>query len=412
MTTADIEPSDRLSARSVRLHALSMREEGAEWIVGRVDTGVFVALPEVGARVVRLLMDGMAPDAVKRTMEAELADDLDVEAFVRQLVRLGFVAELDDAPIAGAPIPRSSLARVRAHHVRWMLNPLLGIAAVLIVLAGLCLAVLNPGIVPGPADALWTSSGSLVMLSMLVTTWSVIFLHELGHLFTARAAGVPGRITLGTRLQFLCAQTDVSGIWASPRRTRMAVYLAGMAINAVLAAVALFLVYFSPSGGWHTVGSLLYVVQIPMLANQFLFFMRTDVYFVVQDVARCKNLYGDASVYFRYLTRKIMGKPVGDNPIIDFPARERLIIRLYAAFFVPSTIVCVAIFLALSLPILLGLLTGAVAGLVAMETPAAVLDGIVVISVLVTFRVVWARAWWRRHGPRVRSWARKVRGLS
>ncbi len=45
--------------------------------------------------------------------------------------------------------------------------------------------------------------------------WVLIALHELGHLATARAAGAPARISLGTRLQFLVAQTDVSGVWAT-----------------------------------------------------------------------------------------------------------------------------------------------------------------------------------------------------
>jgi hypothetical protein len=44
--------------------------------------------------------------------------------------------------------------------------------------------------------------------------------HELAHLAAARSLGVPARIGLSTRLFYLVAQTDVSGIWAAPRRAR------------------------------------------------------------------------------------------------------------------------------------------------------------------------------------------------
>jgi hypothetical protein len=37
-------------------------------------------------------------------------------------------------------------------------------------------------------------------------------------------------------LSILVAQTDVSGIWAAPRRTRITTYLAGIAVDLLIAA--------------------------------------------------------------------------------------------------------------------------------------------------------------------------------
>ena len=38
---------------------------------------------------------------------------------------------------------------------------------------------------------------------------------------------------------------------------------------------------------------------------ELLVFMRTDVYFLVQDLAGCANLYADGSARVRYLARRI-----------------------------------------------------------------------------------------------------------
>ncbi|MGP3934444.1 hypothetical protein [Nonomuraea sp. KM88] len=70
----------------------------------------------------------------------------------------------------------------------------------------------------------------------------------------------------------------------------MTVYLSGMAVNALLAVAALILYNATPPGGLHNAAAVLFVLQPIMLATQFMFFMRTDVYFVVQDLARCRML--------------------------------------------------------------------------------------------------------------------------
>ncbi|WP_246090723.1 DUF6223 family protein [Nonomuraea deserti] len=94
----------------------------------------------------------------------------------------------------------------------------------------------------------------------------MIFVRELAHLFTARAAGVPGKMSLSTRLQCLVAQADVSGIWSAPRRIRMTVYLPGMVVNALLAVAALTLHNATPPGGLHNAAAVLSVLQPIMLA--------------------------------------------------------------------------------------------------------------------------------------------------
>ncbi|WP_049564770.1 hypothetical protein [Nonomuraea sp. SBT364] len=396
-------PSDA----SVRLHQLAVRQEGDEWIVGRVDTGVFVALPEVGVRVIEMLTDGMSVEGVAEALEARHGEPVDVSGFVGSLKRLGFVAaDHEDAPEVQAP-SRSSFDRVAPRHVRWLLHPALG-WGVLSLLVG-CAVLMAAGVarIPTATEIIWSPWSSLVVLSQALLAWSVIFLHELGHLLTARAAGVPGRISLGTRLQFLVAQTDVSGIWAASRRTRMTVYLSGMAINGVLGVVGLALYNVSDPGPLHVFAATLYITQVLMLGTQFMFFMRTDIYFVVQDLARCRNLYGDASAYVRHVLGAVVRRG-GADPSRALPARERRAVRLYAAFVVPGTAVCLGVFLFVTLPIAVGMIEQTYGNLRHATSAADVADALTMIAVFGFFQFLWVRTWWARHGRRVRAFLGRV----
>src|SRR5262249_29356569 len=148
----------------------------------------------------------------------------------------GFVATLDGTPVPGPPPPRVTWARLRPTHVRWLLTRPVFVVLALLVAAAAGAIGLAPQLVPTYHDLLWTQRTSLVLAGNAVLGWSIIALHEFAHLATARAAGVPGRMSFGTRLQFLVAQTDVSGIWASPRWQRLTAYLSGIAVNVGIAA--------------------------------------------------------------------------------------------------------------------------------------------------------------------------------
>lgn len=407
MTVTDRQPVADI--QQVRLHALHLRDEGEEWIVGRVDTGRFVALPPVGVRAIELLREGISIAAATEKLSAEQGKPVEVASFVAALVRLGFVAEVDGVTVAGAKPTKSTFAWIKPSHVRWALHPAIWVGVALTMLAAIGVYVFHHGETIRSSDLLWSNRGSLVIVSLVALAWSTIFLHEIAHLITARAAGVPGRMSLGTRLQFLAAQTDVSGIWSAPRRTRMVVYLSGMAVNTVLASAGVLLASLCPPGAGRTFGAVLCISQLMLLSGQFMFFMRTDIYFVVQDLARCRDLYGDTTAYVRYLMRKVTGRSATGDPSLALPARERRAVRLYSTFFVPGTAITLLVFATVTLPVLVELIGGAVRHLAAADSVASAADALTVLLIIVLSESLWARVWWRRHGLQVKTLLQKIR---
>ena len=392
----------------VRLRALSQRRDSGGWVVGRPETGDFIAIPDVAVRVIALLAERLTVDEVTARLRAETGTRFAVADFVAALDELGFVSSVDDLVRDDHAGARPSLPWLRPEQARWLLHPLWPAVVAAFAVAGVVMLALHPTLLPSYHALVWSQRVGLVLAANAAIGWTLVLLHELAHLATARAAGAPSRITLSTRLQFLVAQTDVSGVWAAPRRSRITVYLAGMAANVCLAGTCLLVLGLAnPHGVARSLLAVAVTETVLMLATQLMVFMRTDLYFVLQDLTGCANLYADGSAYLRYLGRRAgrRSTPAAD-PSLAYPGPARRAVRGYSVVLLAGTAICLGVEFAVSLPALIVLLVRAVSelGVTALTT----LDGGAALAILLTWQALWALSWWRRHRHQVRALAGKT----
>ncbi|MGA5706911.1 hypothetical protein ACPCK8_10650 [Streptomyces cellulosae] len=405
-TAAEAPPRVGPDAR-VALHELSVRRDRDEWIVGRMATRTFVALPPAGARAVRLLGEGLSVARTQERLRADTGEEFDIADFVTDLAALGFVARIDGRPLPDPAPPRASLPWLRPRHVRFALHPVLPVAVAVLLTAALVTMLLRPGLLPRYRDLLWSPHGSVVLLSGAAAGWTLLLAHELAHLVTARAAGVPGRMRLGTRLQFLVMQTDISGIELAPRRHRLTAYLSGIALNlSVASALVPVLAATDPASTAHRLSAAALLLALMPLPFQLMVFTRTDVYFVLQDLTGCRDLYGDGLAYARYRCRRLLRSRAHkgeDDPSARLPRHERRAVRVYSVVLVVGTGVCLAFMAAVTLPLDIALLARAVRGLAPGNTPAGYADSAAVLVTLGGVNVLWLVTKWRDHRSRRRA---------
>jgi putative peptide zinc metalloprotease protein len=394
----------------VRLRDLCERRDGDGWIIGRMETGDFISVPDVAHRVIALLGQGRSVAEVAARLRADTGASFAVADFVAALDELGFLASVDGRAREDSARPRPSLRWLRPRHVRWLLHPLAAVVVAGFAVSVVVMLALHPALVPSYHLLVWSRHAGLVLAVDAAIAWTLILVHELAHLATARAAGAPARITLSTRLQFLAAQTDVSGVWGAPRRTRMTVYLAGMCVDVCNAGICLLILGLAvPHGLVRNLLALVVAETLLALPTQFMVFMRTDVYFVLQDLTGCANLYADGSAYLRHLGRRVtrhgshLAGPESD-PSQTYPPPRRRVVRAYSVVLLVGTAVCLAVEFAVSLPALIALLARAAAEI--GGTLAAALDGSAALAILLGWQVLWASRWWHRHQHQVRSMAR------
>ncbi|WP_433526956.1 site-2 protease family protein [Nocardia pseudovaccinii] len=387
----------------IRLHDLAIRPDRDEWIVGRFETRQFVALPRAGVTALELLRAGHTIEqAVERLACAE-GREFDVLSFVEALMELEFVAEVDGRPVPCTPPRPASFPRIRPEHVRFALSPVFPVLFAILMVAAVATLVERPDLLPSFHNLLWSPGGSIVLALSVTAGWSLVFVHELAHFVVARATGVHARIGLGTRLQFLVAETDISGIELAPRRHRLTAYLAGMSTNfSVAAAAVLFAAVTAQAATPHRILAAVVVIALLPLPFQFMVFMRTDIYFVLQDLTACRDLYGDGIAYARYLGNRL--RPIifrrsdaPEDPSLCLPSHERRAVRVYSIVLVLGTVLCLTAMVTVTLPADLTLIYRAIDRLGPSQPVATNLDSVVVLLILGTLHAVWGLTWWRRH---------------
>jgi putative peptide zinc metalloprotease protein len=371
----------------VTLRPLVVRYEAGEYVVGSLDNGEFVALPEVGRRAIELLTDDRTLGEAGQQLGREFGADVDLLDFVAQLRALGFVSSVDGRAVDLPGAFRPNLPRLRREHVVWLFRLPMRLLYAAVVLA----AVVT--VVSGRSDLswlhfrtlFWLDRTSLVILANLVIVAAVAALHELAHLVAARSLGLPARINLGTRLYSLVAQTDVRCLWAVRPARRYRVYLAGMACDLfVLSLSVVGSAFLAPAREPLRAVSLLAVLAI---ANQFQLYMRTDLYLVAITLTRAKNLFQDSSVYLVDRIRRLRRRDRPD-PLRDLSPREARVVRGYAAVMTIGSVLAIGLYLAYGLPTLVTLIARGVAAILSGQALGLV-DGALTVATVAGAQVLF-----------------------
>jgi hypothetical protein len=229
------------------------------------------------------------------------------------------------------------------------------------------------------------------IMVLAVLGWGLLFLHELAHVLVARAHGCDSSLSIGHRLYFLVAQTDLTTVRALPHHRRYAPYLAGVTwdMGVVLACSLLRLAGIQSS----LVAALAYLALMSV-AFQCAFFLRTDGYLVLVNWLRLGNLMENSRHWLVNLGHRTLGRS-GPYDLSQIPVRELRIIRWYAGFHFLGVLVLLAGLVFLGLPLLARLVRQAATNLTQGPTQAIFWDGLGFL-VLATLNVGLIVVVWRR----------------
>ena len=178
----------------------------------------------------------------------------------------------------------------------------------------------------GAAIERWlTPAGAVALVATLV---AVNVAHELGHGIAAARAGCRVR-RMGVALVFLVpvAWCDTSDAWRlGDRRARLAIDAGGIAVEAVLAVLALWAWLLLPDG---PARALALFVALSSFATTLLInlnpFMKFDGYFLLSDACGVENLQARSFESLKwYLRRAVVGEPGTAPPPCSIVARRRL----------------------------------------------------------------------------------------
>jgi hypothetical protein len=288
--------------------------DGDECVLGRPDFGIYVAVPQPGAVFVEALQAGGSVAEATAAASAAAGTDVDGEDFLAGLAGAGLLdlpGDLDgsDGDDAGAGAARGVRRSRRTREIRWIegVSPaaarrLFGpVAWSLYTLAALFVAVVlavRPDFRPSFEHLWWLPDPVLSAVTLTVAGLATAAFHEAWHWLAGRAVGVPAVFRVSYRGIFLVYETDVSQIVTVPRRRRYGVFLAGMAFDVTLVAVALALrlahrVDLIALAGWldRLLAAVVTLTLVRIVWQWAALFMRSDGYAVIANGLRCHDLY-------------------------------------------------------------------------------------------------------------------------
>jgi putative peptide zinc metalloprotease protein len=353
----------------VTVFPFTRQEEGGEVVIGRPDTGVFLALPPDAVEILDLLAAGETVGRTQELYHAKHGETPDLEDLLGYLQSKGLVRPgRDPEPAAGDPggAPAGGQRQIRYHFTNIPQSvaqalfgpPALTLVAVLVALAAAAVFQV-PSLFPGRSALFFHHDKTLMTLCLVLMGYTTVFLHEMGHLVAARARGVSSRLGINRRMWVLVAETDMTGLWSVPKNQRYLPILAGPLVD-VTSAAAILLVLFARHQHWialwapvaELLRAMCFVYMMRLLWQCF-FFVRTDFYYVIAGFFGCKSLMRDTQVYLQNQYRRLVSSP---KPLTDqshLPVSERRVIRAYAWIWLLGRALALSSLFFITLPVML-----------------------------------------------------------
>jgi putative peptide zinc metalloprotease protein len=339
-------------------------DEGEDVIIGRPATSAYLSVSGDVVAVLDWLGEGRSLAETIALYERRYGDAEGVAETVEALTETGFLRPEDaDAGFAARP-PAAAAGpdpRTRRHRVldtAALLYGPVGLTLQALVIAGAAFVLWrDPQLIPGLRALFFERQVTLTSLAVIALSLGTLAIHELAHMGATWRRGVMPALGVSHRLWMPVAETDLTGLWSLPRRQRFLPILAGPLADTVSSA-AVVLVLFARRSGWLDYGDLvetaleaILVIGALRILWQCLLFVRTDFYYALAHLFRCRNLMADTEAYLAGLVRWLVSSAPAPD-LSQLPHHERLAVRSYGGLWLAGRLLAFGFLFVVQIPLL------------------------------------------------------------
>lgn len=325
----------------VSLRPLTIRKDNKHYIVEDIGTAEFYEMPKVCIDAIELLNQRKQFNKIESILKSQYPEEeINMVEFVAQLLELDLVDELD-----GERVERDSVTKTHSGFYwipetlgQFFFNPISSKLYVLLLIASVGLILFQPDLFPRYSDLFAFDLMFQNIIALLLISFFLVILHEFGHVLAVRSEGLPAKIEVGNRLFFVVLETDMSQVWKLPAEKRNKLYFAGMYFDIVVLFLALAVQTFVSENSL-TMGLLKLVVlnTFIRLIYQAAVFMKTDLYYVIENTTGCYNLMENGR---NFLSKWL---PFLKVPEMETFAGEEKFVRRYAGFYLSGILLTLII---------------------------------------------------------------------
>jgi hypothetical protein len=322
------------------LHPLTFLEDGDEVVVGRRDIDSYAFFEPDGAALVRELAAGRSPARAAAWYRETYGEAIDIDDVVATLHELGFVREADAGAMPGVPL------RVRWQRLgRALFSPAAWAIYAIAVIAAVATVLRDPALGPSAGDIRFTDSLLICGIALFAGQALLALVHESFHVLAGRRLGLRTSVRISRRFYYAVYETRLDGLVSVPRRARYLVILAGLLAD-VLVVSTLVLAAAVSGGVLRGLCLALAFTTLPRIMWQFLFHLRTDVYYLITTALGLDDLDAAARQRLRGLIRRS-----DRGAAASFGERDRRAARWYAPLMVAGYALSVTMLVLVIVPL-------------------------------------------------------------
>ncbi|MGB8000083.1 MAG: hypothetical protein WCF60_08365 [Anaerobacillus sp.] len=334
--------------KTIPLHSF---QNNKTFIVENIESEEYFEMSEVCIKAIDLLNMDLPLNEIQNHLEITYdQEEVDIYEFVDQLVLLNLISEVDGQSIQNdrkrRKTQKSVINSIPANIGKVFFNKLSLILYLLIMLVNVTLFFEFPDLIPTYKDFFVFKSMIFNVLSMMVISIFFAMIHEFGHILAARSFDIPTNLGISNRLFLIVSEADMTHAWKLSKTKRNILYLGGLCFDNVILIVFLVAqIYWSGSSfGQSIMALIVFDVSIKIL-YQFCFYMKTDLYYVLENSSGCHNLMENSN---HYLMKKFpfMKKT---QSIVMFEGEEKFI-RWYSIFYFSGVLITLSLFFGWMIP--------------------------------------------------------------
>lgn len=334
---------------------IDIHKDKKHYIVEDKLTGEFFEMPEICIEAINMMNQGLPLGEIETTLLGKFAkDEVDLVDFANQLFEMELIDQIDGNKIEKKQISKepSGMLWVSPKLGRFFFNKFTVLLYSVILVLNIVIFFVNPSLFPHRDDIFVFDIMVVNIIFWMAFSFLFVLFHEFGHVLAIRAHNLPTKMEIGHRMFFVVLLTDMSSIWRLPSKDRNILFLAGLYFDSILLFLAIISQLLFPNSSEFIIG-LMHLATFDIVLRmifQCCIYMKTDLYYVFENVSGCYNLMENAKQTIRKRFSFLKSKQQMDEVI--FLGEKRTVsfytllyflgfvitIFLYFNYFIPAMI--------------------------------------------------------------------------
>lgn len=336
----------------ISLVPIEVHKDKKHYIVEDKYSGEFYEMPKVCIDAIKLISNGEQLAEIEQQLKEKYPEeDIDLLDFTQQLLELNLIAEINGVKLENKQKKKESLGFfwISPKLGKFFFNKFTYVIYSLLFIVNVALMISHPALFPHYKDMFIFKFMVLNIPIWMALSVILLLFHEFGHVLAMRANNLPTKLGIGHRLFLVVLETDMGSVWKLPSKDRNVLYLAGICFDTVIISFALItqLIFSNGPGVFLGIMQIVVLDTFIRMVYQCCVYMKTDLYYVIENVSGCYNLMENAQHTIRkWLPFK---KPSQSNGVV-FEGEKKtvfvysifyfvgvfLTVTLYAIFYIPQ----------------------------------------------------------------------------